>query len=608
MPGPDDITGAGGGATPSPERQSYVSSRSGNGASDPAASAASMPFFAKRGAGDLGWLVVDRDCLAAWAASSSGDGEVETFLEGGSGVPWPLAADDRIKRFDVVKTVVGALGDRDPGSLPRVVMLGGGCGEGKTTAMRQIVAQWVEKGRAARAALVREGSIGRADNVLATLRKVKNAADRQGARWLVAIDNARPVQEVFELAEALYEQNRHDVDILFVCSHIAWPQDQRWPPQAPKKACFELVCHDFAGLSWSDAGVVVDGWVASGLTLAKDCDNEVSAWYNAAEVGASRFTDFKGESIKGSLLGALLLKRPDRGAAQRLTRMVKRLSDEPGGKMGTIPLVYGLGVVAAAHASGFPAFTQSFLCRCLCLADQCREEGEAPRIVERLLYEAVVIEKTDGLLATRHHAIAARLAVECALSFGRTEKEAFLGDIIRFADDPTPTPPYPLYEGPRRQLLALAARRHLRRNAVADAAICCRNCLSDWPREGRNVEDALSWDTAGDALRSLREVVRRSGPASERHIALIDTWITAVEAGPPPRTTLTDRTFNHAMATIIDSVIDRRRRTAIETGRREIPPDRSQGYRFSKLFGLILRPPETESRTRRWRATGFDLS
>ncbi|WP_448207776.1 P-loop NTPase [Azospirillum sp. sgz302134] len=539
----------------------------------------------------MSWKLIDFQSPPSWIEQPLDSNDLDAFFHGSSGASWRLAADARIKPLAVVGKVLGSLGERDPGSRPRIVMLGGGCGEGKTTALRQTVLRWLQQAEAgARRALVREGSVGPADDVIANLPISENDARRRRDRWLVVVDNAKPILEIFDLAEALFRHERYDVDILIACSHIAWPHDQAWPPQAPRNARFELIVRNFIGLSWEDTGSIIDGWVAFNVVPAAGWNQKWSQFYDHARHEASPFTDPEGVRVEGSLLGALLVEwGGSGGAAQRLNRIVKQLSDDHRRPDGKAPLLYALCATSVAHAEGFPGFTRGFLLHCLRSSGQCRDDKEAGELIKRLLYEAVVVETTEGTLATRHHAVAQRLARECARELGIADEDSLLADLINFAQPTTSHPSNAHHHGSWRQLLTVMARHALRRGAVREAALFCMMCLSDTPGAHHRHGDALKRDVARSALNELANAARRAGCVAEPFQRHLQAWIDALDWGmPPPGQRPEGRAFDRVIADVAASIIDAGWRFEAAPGAWQAVAGRPQDHRFSHLFALIF--------------------
>ncbi|PWC40187.1 hypothetical protein TSO221_25790 [Azospirillum sp. TSO22-1] len=539
--------------------------------------------------------------MTVWASTSIDESALKVFIDGTEGASWALAANERIQPFAVVGEALGHLGERDPGSRPRAVMLGGGCGEGKTTAMRQIVTRWLRQAPlGTRMALVREGSIGRPEKVMAKLTLLQQAAGAEVTRWLLAIDNAKPIEEIFALAEMLSDRERHNVDILFVCPHIAWPHSQFWPPRAPRHARFELICHDFIGPTLRDIGAIVDGWVAAGRIRADAWSAEADRLQRNVTEGASRFAVFRPErkEVIGSLLGALLVGTPGSGPAQRVARIVKELADEHAQPDGSAPMVYALGLVAAAHRGSFPRLTRGFLLRCLRMAGQCRDAGRTEVMVDRLLYEAVVLETADGTLATRHRAIAERLTVECAQALGRTDAESLFADLARFARDPASAPPYERYDGAWRQLFVAEAKHHLRRNTPADAALCCLACLSEASTVEGGDDGPLDLEVALEALYQLYEAVRRSRRTKGWFDDRLLSWIGALDRdGAAPAERVAPSDFDRMMADIVDAVVGDPRPPAAGGQPWRTVASRPREHRFATLYALIFRRMEPPKRS-----------
>lgn len=335
-----------------------------------------------------GWEVVDAEALALKTAKRPSAQEMSDWFDG-QFPRWEVALAEGVRPRQKVEDIarrLDAAHDRAP--QPRVVLLTGAGGEGKSAALLQTAAlllrgtqSWTCLWRASAAAVVPEDLFTRLEQ-------------RPGHAWVVLIDDAENV--VASLPTALRRiQPRTDVHLALAARDADWSirggTDTMWAGVAAFSR--EVI----AGLDAEDARRIADGWVAYGNEAMGHLSGRTAEQAAHALLGHAQEQAARKE--EGALLGALLISREGEDLKGRVTRLMEPWASADG--IGGRSLLDIYALIAAMHAEN-----QLYLSRAvLALALGCAEE-ELDRGPLRVLRREAMVDGGTTYVLTRHRRIA----------------------------------------------------------------------------------------------------------------------------------------------------------------------------------------------------------
>nr|VFK59533.1 MAG: hypothetical protein BECKUNK1418G_GA0071005_100749 [Candidatus Kentron sp. UNK]VFK68685.1 MAG: hypothetical protein BECKUNK1418H_GA0071006_10053 [Candidatus Kentron sp. UNK] len=323
-------------------------------------------------------------------ASSTEEADILAYFDGRQPV-WRLALSPQVPRRAVVARLAESILAAAEEGRPRVFLLLGAGGEGKSTAFFQTM----------------EKVLRTDDNWRLLHRRMDNAslsrawADElpreEGRRWLIASDDADQVaEEVYAMAFALQSKGRGDVHFLLSARHTEWRstkiEQRRWESLPGYRE------ETLRGLDEADAQAIVAAWERYQDRGMGELAGKTRQEAVAALLAASRSEHSEDE---GAFLGALLRLRMGEQMKSYVNNLLGRLEKKKilPGKSET--LLDAFGYVAAMHAENKPFLSKLVLARALGI-----EPRELRGKVLWPLGEEAAADVSGEMVFTRHRAIA----------------------------------------------------------------------------------------------------------------------------------------------------------------------------------------------------------
>lgn len=342
-----------------------------------------------------GWVFITDEFLKDCYEELTTDEAIAYF--DGSQPTWKESISDRVPQREIVHELQKALDDGRRAKRRQLTLLLGAGGEGKSTALRQIVGNLFKSDSYQRilwhddpsTPLISDGS-----DFLQTLIS-------SNEKWLIASDEADIIsQDVFEVVRVLREKLRHNVHFLLSCRDTDWKAQNadrfEWSqyiyvhPSPPKI---------LRGLTLEDANLIIEAWDYYGERgLGKLVGMDTLA--AASRLVEQARKESQTYSADGSFLGAMLRVRIGEAIQDHVKTILNRLDARK------IPnsdrsLLDAFAHIAALHAENIPLLTKSVLARSL----DCPLEEVRSRIIHPLGEEAAISTYSFYVL-TRHRAIA----------------------------------------------------------------------------------------------------------------------------------------------------------------------------------------------------------
>lgn len=341
-----------------------------------------------------GWLLIDPEFLAGRRQELTPEQRVQYF--NGQWPGWEEALSPAIPPRAIVQEVLAHLETpRHKGEVVVVQMLGAG-GEGKTTALMQIVCDLAAK--SPKWAVLWRDSLEAPLDPAYLLRYA-----RPGTTWLVATDYADlTARNTFDAVRAVREANRINVCFLLCARDTDWLGAQA--DRLDFKRYALVFPKPMRGLTDAEARRIVAAWRAcgpEGMGRLRDETPEAAARLLVEKAKSEWGSD------DGSFLGAMLLTRFGDDLKGHVKDLLDRLRARPG--PGTVPgqdnLLWAFAHLALPHADGHPILSKEVLAGAL----GCKPEVIHQQVIGPLGQEAAA--GTAGrFLLTRHRAIATTAA------------------------------------------------------------------------------------------------------------------------------------------------------------------------------------------------------
>jgi 3',5'-cyclic AMP phosphodiesterase CpdA len=330
-----------------------------------------------------GWQLVDPAFLEL-RRKEIVDQEVLRFFDG-STPSWALALSSVIPR----RAVVGQLADwlsQESERQPRVALLVGPGGEGKSTAFFQVIATLLEANPSWKV-------LWRHNEYRSLTRPDLSMVD--GERWLIATDDASLItQDLFTLVKSLQVEERGDVTFFLTCRDTDWRAASGDILPWSMHSCF--LRKELSGLNLEDARQIVHAWSqygpeGLGQLAGEDEGKAAQSLFDAATKEA--------ELKEGAFFGAMLRVRIGDALREHLKTLLDRLGGrniQPG-----VTLLDGFAFIAAMHAEGLVFLSKPVLAEAL----GCSLSDIKPKVIGPLGKEAAAVGAGRFVL-TRHRTIA----------------------------------------------------------------------------------------------------------------------------------------------------------------------------------------------------------
>lgn len=332
-----------------------------------------------------GWRMLDQEFLVGREAELE-DSEALHFFDGAE-PQWGTALSATTPRREIVGQLMAAIESPSEGR-PKVILLSGPSGEGKSTALLQAVA--------AATAAHPDWLVCWRDDHDAALPLEWLASLPVGVSVLVATEDADVLaKSLFEVCRDLSTEARTGVTFLMASRDSDWVaaggSGLDWHQHV------QYVQLQLSGLSAPDATLIVEAWARYG--------EQGLGGLSGLDVGvaAQRLRDAareEGMASEGALIGAMLKVRlSDARLLEHISGLMRRLGERSLANGGD--LQQALGYICAMHALDLPVLTRTVLAEAL----GCPMRSLKATVLAPLAREAVTTTTSQWVLS-RHRLIA----------------------------------------------------------------------------------------------------------------------------------------------------------------------------------------------------------
>jgi len=330
-----------------------------------------------------GWSVLDKEALNLFKTPLSEE-EAITFFDGR--VPsWKEALSSEIPRRSIVPSLVTQIKDWTSNPITSVFLLKGSGGEGKSTILRQVIAELLNKD------ITKQ--ILWNDSAELEVPSFDIIGD-QSSLWIIASDDAETIgTKLFNIVKEASKRGISRICLLLSCRDTDWISTK----------CDQLLWHNHAqiiekrlrGLSEDDAEIIVKAWSKynrRGLGRLYGFTHEKAVEALLAEARDEAYSD------EGAFLGAMLRTRFGEDIKTHVKTLLHSFgeSDAPGGTLRD-----AFAYIAIPHAENILTLSRGPLAHAL----GCNREKLKEKILGPLGEEAAVVPSGCFVL-TRHRAIA----------------------------------------------------------------------------------------------------------------------------------------------------------------------------------------------------------
>lgn len=333
-----------------------------------------------------GWNLVDAQYLKDRSKELSSDQAI-SFFDGRVPI-WREALAPQIPRREIVGKLVADLESaRREGGL-RITLLTGAAGEGKTTALLQVVSDLVNVSSDWRV-------VWRHDSTAPFPAELVSRLPDEGT-WLIVSDDAEVVaRRVFDSVQALKLSDKKNVQFLLCCRDTDWKAAD--VEQLPWGQQSVFVTETLRGISKSDAQKIVSAWELFGKKGMKGLDGLQFDAAVAQLLAAAKSEE--ANSGEGSFFGAVLQVRYGEGLKTHIDDLLRQFEKRPISSGKT--LLDAFAYISVMHAENLQILSKEVLAEVLEIRFQ-----EMKRKVLGPLGEEAAIATTGRMVFTRHRAIA----------------------------------------------------------------------------------------------------------------------------------------------------------------------------------------------------------
>lgn len=341
----------------------------------------------------IGWKIINYTSIQKIIDTENDVQDVENrillFFDG-SQPNWFEACSNSVAHREIVDVIYNSLQSNFDNPKIQLHQLMGAGGEGKSTALRQVVYELLQKA-------------GDCWNVLWHEQLETSITPDQiqqlshtSKKWLIVSDEAELIaKDLLNGVKWLWKDKRDDVHFLLCCRDIDWIavgiDDHQWKPYV------ELRPHLLKGLSSKDATLIVTKWSHFKKLGMRDL------WPNSIEQASLKLLNAaKSElnSKEGAFLGAMLRVRYGTDIKNYVKRILERLREHHiAGTDKT--LLDAFAYIAAPHAENILTLYKPVLAHVLGI-----KTSQLKSLVLTPLGTEAAIDTTGQYVLTRHRAIA----------------------------------------------------------------------------------------------------------------------------------------------------------------------------------------------------------
>lgn len=363
-----------------------------------------------------GWLFIDKPLLEREKSKFRGKEQIIRFFDG-SYPTWTTVLAPPIEQLSIVDDCQNILNEARQKGGPGVTVMMGPGGEGKSTALKQVVCNLVAAD-AGWLVLWRKD-----DDWEDSLGFIRELPSYEGKTWLIVADEASNLtQKVYDLVKSLHG-DRNDIQFFLCCRDTDWLALKAdgffWNgyTQHYKKPVVK-------GLKVQDARKVIRSWRELGEDGLRELYPVTMRSFDEAVNKLMSASQTNSPSEEGSLLGAMLEIRFGEGLKEHVKRVLEHLElvNIPGGT-----LLDAFAYIAALHAKRAEILTKEILALKLNYSpDQVKQWVTGP------LGEETLISHSGKYILTRHMKIA-QVAIEIlgGSPFHRDVEEKYIIDLVR---------------------------------------------------------------------------------------------------------------------------------------------------------------------------------
>jgi predicted phosphodiesterase len=353
-----------------------------------------------------GWHQVTMEELAQYSGALDSDSAIR-FFDGA--VPnWRIAVSSSIPRRAIVAELAGYFLSTEKLDRPRVVLLLGAGGEGKTTALLQTIHAILQVSPQWRV-------LHRADETRDFLPEEFLPLISTPGPWLLVTDEADGIAaKIHEMTHRLQRLGRNDVHFLIGCRDTDWIAAKANNLSWDSSAVFHQ--NNLRGLKQTEAREIIAAWSRHGPKgLGRlSSVSETEAVRQLVEA-ATR----EAQTAEGAFFGAMLTARFGNDLLGHVHTLLGRLGERSIQGGGT--LRDALGYIAAMHAEGFGFLSRPVLARVLgCPLNKLKRHVLAP------LGEEAAAATTSQFVFTRHRRIAQAIVEVLASEFNEDIDELYI--------------------------------------------------------------------------------------------------------------------------------------------------------------------------------------
>lgn len=337
-------------------------------------------------AGIAGWQELTAESLNTFAREITSE-DARRFFDGAE-PEWAWALSPRFPVRIQAQTLLRSVVEFCGSERPQFALLRGPTAEGKSMALRQVVAAAARANTSLRVLWHLDDTVGiDADTFERKL--------TLGSKWLIASDHGDLIAKDLEkLAQRLKRAGRSDVQIVVAAHDMDWRIIKGDFVSWRSLTHFQEVV--LGGLPDADATSIAQAWLDSGIALPEGISQSETVESLAARLMEAARAD--GISQEGALFGALLTLRHGSDLRDHVRALLQRLDGMPVNGGGTVGEAFRY--IAAMHSEGLDFFSRSVLQEAMACDQRTLQTG----VLVPLASEAA--GSGGAQLRTRHRRIA----------------------------------------------------------------------------------------------------------------------------------------------------------------------------------------------------------